>query len=415
MKKLLIIFVNRFPFYNSEPFLEKEHLYYKEQFDKVLLVTNCKKGDKPTRTISDSRIEIIEDYTMSGDIKSILQALPLTLTDSIFYKELLNLLRYKKVSPKALYDTFVLSLCANHRALLVSKYLKKHPEYKPGIIYSTWLQIPAYAAILLNRRLNNKCYTISRAHGFDVYSERHKTGYIPYHHRLYVELDEISTISSDGKKYLENKYGNFNKVVVRRLGASDLNKINPDIDRDCIRLVSCSRVIPLKRLEKIADALGQIKDRPIHWTHLGGGDGLKKLITYTQKKVGENVTVDFTGNISNNQVYETYSTVPFHAFLNVSESEGIPVSIMEAMSFGIPVIATDVGGTAELVDCECGFLLNADFSDDELIEAIKGIPAMPENEYLLLRRNARTKFENEYSASTNYSKFVEHLSLKSKI
>ena len=36
---------------------------------------------------------------------------------------------------------------------------------------------------------------------------------------------------------------------------------------------------------------------------------------------------------------------PYHVFLNVSSSEGVPVSIIEAMSFGIPCIATNVGGT----------------------------------------------------------------------
>ena len=36
-------------------------------------------------------------------------------------------------------------------------------------------------------------------------------------------------------------------------------------------------------------------------------------------------------------------------FINLSASEGIPVSIMDAISFGIPCIATNVGGTGEIV------------------------------------------------------------------
>lgn len=41
----------------------------------------------------------------------------------------------------------------------------------------------------------------------------------------------------------------------------------------------------------------------------------------------------------------------------MSDSEGIPVSIMEAMSFGIPVIARNVGGMSEIVNEENGLLL----------------------------------------------------------
>ncbi|MFR4320263.1 MAG: glycosyltransferase [Blautia massiliensis (ex Durand et al. 2017)] len=45
--------------------------------------------------------------------------------------------------------------------------------------------------------------------------------------------------------------------------------------------------------------------------------------------------------------------------MNVSSSEGIPVSIMEATSFGIPGIATDAGGTKEIIrDKENGVLLS---------------------------------------------------------
>ena len=42
--------------------------------------------------------------------------------------------------------------------------------------------------------------------------------------------------------------------------------------------------------------------------------------------------------------------MPVDLFLTVSANEGIPVSIMEAQSFGIPVIATDVGGISEIVN-----------------------------------------------------------------
>ena len=47
----------------------------------------------------------------------------------------------------------------------------------------------------------------------------------------------------------------------------------------------------------------------------------------------------------------------FDLFVNMSLSEGIPVSIMEAISFGIPIIATNVGGNAEIVNDETGVLI----------------------------------------------------------
>jgi len=48
--------------------------------------------------------------------------------------------------------------------------------------------------------------------------------------------------------------------------------------------------------------------------------------------------------------------------MNLSETEGIPVSIMEAQSAGVPILATNLGGTSEIVNNENGFLVEKDFN-----------------------------------------------------
>ena len=66
----------------------------------------------------------------------------------------------------------------------------------------------------------------------------------------------------------------------------------------------------------------------------------------------KNLNVILTGYISNSDVKQLYMMNDFDLFVNMSLSEGIPVSIMEAISFGIPIIATNVGGNAEIVNDE---------------------------------------------------------------
>jgi len=39
-----------------------------------------------------------------------------------------------------------------------------------------------------------------------------------------------------------------------------------------------------------------------------------------------------------------------HLYINTSIHEGIPMSILEAMSYGLPIIAPDVGGISEIID-----------------------------------------------------------------
>lgn len=106
-----------------------------------------------------------------------------------------------------------------------------------------------------------------------------------------------------------------------------------------------------------------------------------------------------------------YAKQPFHVFVNVSETDGVPVSIMEAMSFDILVIATAVGGTPKLIEeGKNGYLLDEDFSDTDLITRIRAFMNMSEGDYAVFRKSAHHKFEREYSAIPNYRKLIEHLS-----
>jgi glycosyltransferase involved in cell wall biosynthesis len=47
----------------------------------------------------------------------------------------------------------------------------------------------------------------------------------------------------------------------------------------------------------------------------------------------------------------------FDVFVNCSTSEGISLTILEAMAAGLPVVATAVGGTPEVVTNDCGYLV----------------------------------------------------------
>ena len=79
--------------------------------------------------------------------------------------------------------------------------MRCHPEYQVDVIYSYWLQITAYAAVRLKQleKLDD-AFSISRTHGFDLYAERIKSNYLPFQGQLVERLDEIASISLDGKQ-----------------------------------------------------------------------------------------------------------------------------------------------------------------------------------------------------------------------
>ena len=96
-------------------------------------------------------------------------------------------------------------------------------------------------------------------------------------------------------------------------------------------------------------------------------------------------------------------------FINVSEYEGIPVSIMEAISAGIPVIATDVGGTSEIIDEKFGKLIPKDFKVEYLAEIITKFHFKSFEEKNEMRNSARLFWNEKFNAEKNYNEFAKYL------
>ena len=79
---------------------------------------------------------------------------------------------------------------------------------------------------------------------------------------------------------------------------------------------------------------------------------------------------------------------------------------MEAISFGIPVLATDVGGTGEIViHGENGYLISKDYTDEEFKKAFNLVYKADEESYKKLRSSARKVWSEKFNAEDNYPKF----------
>ena len=148
-------------------------------------------------------------------------------------------------------------------------------------------------------------------------------------------------------------------------------------------------------------------DFKVTWTHIGDGPNRAEVDAIIAK-FPENVTGVMLGAMPNAEVLRYYSEHHVDLFVNVSESEGVPVSIMEAFSFGIPVLATNTGGVAEIVDETVGKLLHVDISVQQLRENIIEFYNNPNCS--LMRSNARNRWTERCDAQQKYTVFCEFLS-----
>jgi colanic acid/amylovoran biosynthesis glycosyltransferase len=138
------------------------------------------------------------------------------------------------------------------------------------------------------------------------------------------------------------------------------------------------------------------------WFFYGSGPLLNEL----QKKVKELNLINhcyFPGNLAHHLLLNKYENnevdIVVISSISTDIPEGIPVSLMEAMSYEIPVIATDCGGTKELVDGQSGVLVNQ--NDSEVIaNAIFKLIDKPEYRRKI-GKNGRNKIKQDFDTMKN--------------
>lgn len=407
--KLLLI-NTAYPFDYGETFLESEIEYY--DFEEVFIYPYPANKASKTNLPLNSNVTIIKNSKNITKIKKLLYTFK-CFTDKEFYIEIQDMLKSKKFNLRTLKTLLSFMWAGEYYAHSLSKELKKIESKGNNIIlYAYWMHITAFiAAKTKNEYKNIAIRTICRCHRYDVYEYRHEKEYIPFRKYIFSNMDKICCISDDSRNYLTSKYPEFKeKLSVNRLGTKDYG-FDYHEKHSPLSIVSCSWMRPVKRVMRILDAISQL-GCSVRWTHYGDGEEFEGIKLKAENYISEKglFQVDFKGATPNSQVIEHYQRGEYDLFINVSESEGVPVSIMEAISFGIPVIATDVGGTNEIViNNKNGFLLEKDFEIVELVNAIRKINSMKKERYENMCISSRRIWEERCDASKNYSNFISEL------
>lgn len=282
-----------------------------------------------------------------------------------------------------------------------------------GIYYTYWYFYYTYS-LTKHRSLFPNMKVITRTHRFDLYEDAYRGGRQPFKEIMDVGLDRIFFVSEQGKNYYLKKYRlkNVPKYLVSRLGTirvaeGDYKGRHDPSGR--FRIVSCSSVTPRKRVDLIVEALSLMEEQ-IEWIHFGAGSDYNKTVKLAERllKTNGNVVYSMKGYVSNEEVLKYYSMNFVDCFITTSSSEGLPVSVQEAMSFGIPIVATKVGGISELLK-DNGVLLNSEPSKEEVAAALKKIIHADTKEYEQLRHNSYSLWERKYNAEVNRVAFVNML------
>lgn len=217
---------------------------------------------------------------------------------------------------------------------------------------------------------------VTRVHRYELYEDAFDPPFQPWHPSMYSALALTATVSQDGYDYLRKAGVEPERLMLSRLGTEALPSLASASNDGVVRILSASFVTPVKRVPAMAQALLEFAARhpkqSVEWTHFGDGpelDSVRQLLAGAPS----NLTATLPGHVANADVIAHYGSQRVDVFLLLSESEGLPVSIQEAASAAVPIIATDVGGVRELVGGDNGVLLKSDAPQADVVMALERV------------------------------------------
>lgn len=395
----IILITNEFPFGSRETFLESEIAILSQNFQRIIIVPS-----KMCNTIRPVPHNVIVDRELIQEFERKKFWVAKSFLENHTYKAFLIYVK-KCLSKRKIISFFkyIVAYTIYHNSLyrIISKYNSR-------LIYSYWFSPVVEALVDINK--NERCLKIiTRAHGGDLYEDVSLLGCFPFREKIIHKIDQIIAISSNGVQYLKRKYGVSN-VGLSRLGVlndTDVKSVECPLSEK-ISIISVSNLIKVKRVDLIAESIMNLAlSNPLYnieWNHFGEGYEKREIIKKLETESVSNLKYKFHGVVSNRDVLKFYKEKDLDLFINLSSSEGIPVSMMEAISFGLPILGTNVGGVSEIVNSTTGVLLPKNISPKAVSETIIKIKQAKYD-----RDNIRMFWDENYNASRNYEDFSKIL------
>ncbi|MGZ6347090.1 MAG: glycosyltransferase family 4 protein [Anaerolineales bacterium] len=244
-------------------------------------------------------------------------------------------------------------------------------QFKPDVTLA-FFGLPSGAVAWLLRKRLGIPYVVS-LRGGDV------PGFRPYDFRIYHKLAtpllhliwhgaSAVVANSRGLHDLASEFDSTIDIPIIPNGV-DLDKFSmPVRNWSPPRILSVGRVVYQKGFDLAMRGLAGLKDLEWEWSIAGDGPQMTTLHAMADE-FGLRERVHFLGWQNADQIKDQYAAA--NVFLFPSRHEGMPNVVLEAMASGLPVVATRIAGSEELVsDGETGALVPAE-NVESLRESLK--------------------------------------------
>jgi colanic acid/amylovoran biosynthesis glycosyltransferase len=228
------------------------------------------------------------------------------------------------------------------------------------------------------------------------------------------DADFVVCVSDYGRSQLmmlvEEEH--WEKIHVVRCGV-DLNAFSPNNlgSRDgAARILTVGRLVPVKGHGVLLEAIARLAESGAAVTATIVGDGPRRAsMEQLARQLGIADRVSFAGRVGQDDIGRYYEDAD--VFCLPSFSEGLPVVLLEAIGFGLPVVASRIAGIPELIEHGRSGLLVPPGRPDLLADALRSLLVDPARRADLAaegRRRVGTEFQLDASAERLRELMVGH-------
>ncbi len=236
---------------------------------------------------------------------------------------------------------------------LFLKVLKEHG--RPDIIYSHYLE-KTYIALSLKKKYNIPIVAMEH---WSALTDTKLNPYIQFlGDNTYQYTDKTIAVSQTLQLRLKQHF-NIESIVVPNLLGGDFQYKPINTKNSIVQFVAVSSLIKSKGYDILVDAFAKANESHLSWGLTIVGDGTER--TAIQQKINHYGLQDKIHLIGRKTKQEIATLLQnSHVFVLASRSETFGVAYIEALSMGVPIIATQCGGPEDFVQPTDGLLIPLD-------------------------------------------------------
>jgi len=294
---------------------------------------------------------------------------------------------------------------------LTSKILQRLPDPDNSLLHLHWI----YPSGLMLPALSNAGYkTVLHIHGSDWYKTIDKPGFEPL---IENSLQKADTICVSGPRLKTSILKRFPGLCIHEIGnyidtklfsipdSETISKARKQLrfDPNKIHFLTTANIRHEKGVDLLLDAIRMLDRNDLCFHIIGqppGGQFAEKIESKLKKLHPGQAVI-------HKPVPRKELVIWYHAavaYLLPSRSEGFNVSLLEALSSGLPAIATKVGGAEEVLAERRGLLVEPKHADS----IRKAVEELLKRKEIARSKNARQFIEKNYSME-QYRKVLEDI------